>query len=217
MSSLIDHGHGNPGDARSAVRWAHFAPLLSWAAVAVAIAFVALFLVQAGLFATLVPKEKAPSPVIANPDQVTSRNSTLSGVDRDNQPYEVTAARAWQDTDRSEILHLEDVSGKFRKSTGEKYDVAAKEARYDTKLKELELTGNVVITELNRFTARMDQAHVAVAEKRLTADVPVLVEFSEGTVRANAIEIVNNGADIVFSGSVKAHLDMSPATGETNP
>jgi lipopolysaccharide export system protein LptC len=217
MSSLIDHGHGNPGDARRAVRWAHLAPFLSWAAVAVAIAFVALFLIQAGLFASLVPSEKIPPPVIANPDQVTSRNSTLSGLDRDNQPYEVTAARAWQDADHSEVLHLETVGGAFRRSTGEKYDVAAREARYDTKLKQLELTGNVVITELNRFTARTEKAYVAVGEKKLTSNVPVIVEFSNGTIRANAIEIVNDGADIVFSGGVKAHFDESPATGETSP
>jgi len=141
----------------------------------------------------------------------------LSGVDRDNQPYEVKAARAWQDAERSEVLHLEKVGGTFRRASGETYDVAANKARYDTKLKQLELNGNVVITEINRFTARMDQAHVAVDEKKLTADVPVIVEFSEGTIRANAIEIVNDGADIVFSGGVKAHFDKSPATGETNP
>lgn len=217
MSSLIDQHRAEAGAARRAILRARLAPVLSWAAVLLALGFVAAFLLQAGLFAILVPREKVVAPPIENPDQVSSEDSTLSGVDHENQPYEVKAVHAWQDTTRPELVHMENVTARFHKSTGEAYDLAAKTARYDTKLKELDLAGSVVITQADRFTARMEKAHVAVGEKKLVSDVAVAVAFADGTIHANGMQIINDGADILFLNGVKAHFGASPTTGETTP
>ncbi len=217
MSSLIDQHRAEAGAARRAILRARLAPLLSWAAVLVALGFVAAFLFQAGLFAILVPREKVVAPPIENPDQVSSEDSTLSGVDRDNQPYAVKAVHAWQDTSRPELVHMEKVTANFHKASGEAYDLTANTARYDTKLKELDLAGSVVIAQHDRFTARMEQAHVAVGDKKLTSNVPVAVEFADGTIHANGMQIINDGADILFLNGVKAHFGVSEATGETTP
>ncbi len=201
--------------ARRAVARARLAPMLSWIAVAAGVVFAAVFLVQAGLFAYLVPVEKLASAGIDNPDQITSYDSTITGVDKENQPYELKAKRGWQDKVRPELIHLEDVAAKFRKASGEAYSMTSKTARYDSKIKEADLEGSVTITEANRFTATMEKAHVVVSDKKLTSNVPVKVVFGEGIVRANGMEITNGGADILFLNGVKAHFDGAPAKGDS--
>lgn len=207
----------NARSASRAVVKARVAPMLSWAAALAGLAFVAVFMIQAGLFAYLVPAEKITPPGVDNPDQITSYDSTISGVDKDNQPYELKAKRGWQDKARAELIHLEDVAANFRKSTGKAFNVKSRAARYDSKIKEVDLEGSVVISEVNRFTATMEKAHVAVRDKKLTSDVPVEMTFAGGTIRANGLQITNDGANILFLNGVKARFEDAPAKGDTSP
>lgn len=218
MSSLTERDTTTTArTTRRAILKARLAPILSWIAAAAGLGFVAAFLFQAGLFAYLVPKEKITPPEVENPDQITSHDSTISGVDKDDQPYEVKAKRAWQDKDQPEIIHLEDVAAKFHKATGEAYDVTSKTAHYNSKLRQVDLVGDVTITQAGRFAARMEKAHVEVRDKKVTSDVPVEVTANNGTIRANGLQITNDGADILFMNGVKAHFETATAKGDSTP
>ena len=92
----------------------------------------------------------------------------------------------------------------FRRAVGCRVHLQAATGIYDTKVKALDLAGNVVIVQKDRFTARMDKAHVVVEEKKLTSDVPVDVTFANGSVSANGIEITDDGTRILFLNGVKA-------------
>jgi lipopolysaccharide export system protein LptC len=211
MSSPIDQAAGR------ALRFARFSKALVWLVAMAIAAIIALFLAQAGLFALLLPSDVVPPVPVTNPDQITAVTSTVHGVDRENQPYEVTAARGWQDEAIPTLVHLETVDGRFRRATGAEYTVQADTGAYDTKVKTLDLAGNVVIVQKDRFTARMDKAHVVVEEKKLTSDVPVDVSFATGSVRANGIEITDDGARILFRNGVKAAFNAVPAKGDAKP
>jgi lipopolysaccharide export system protein LptC len=202
--------------ASRALRWAGVSRFLSWVAMALGLAFVVMFLVQAGLFASLMPDEPAAPPVV-NPDQITATDSTVNGMDKENQPYEVTAKRGWQDDTTLTLVHLEDVEGKFRRAAGAEYTLSARTGTYDTKVKELDLEGDVTIVQKDRFTAVMDKAHVVVEEKKLTTAVPVDVTFGTGTIKANGMEITDDGARILFLNGVKARFDGAAAKGDQNP
>ncbi len=94
MSSPTETGgRTENGRAARAVRFASAARLLSYVAGAIGAGAFLLFLFQAGLFSALMPKEKLDVPVIENPDSISARTSTVTGLDRQNQPYEVTAKR----------------------------------------------------------------------------------------------------------------------------
>jgi lipopolysaccharide export system protein LptC len=199
--------------AHRAIRFANLARLASWVALALAIGFVILFLVQAGLFNALTPKPTPPVTAPPDPDKVTATDSTVNGLDKQNQPYEVTAVRGWQDVATPSLVHMETVEGKFHRPGGKTYNVTAETGAYDTKIKELDLAGNVTISEKDRFTAVMDKAHVVVDEKKLTSEVPVDVRFGSGTVKANGMQITDDGARILFLNGVKARFSQEPATG----
>jgi LPS export ABC transporter protein LptC len=188
------------------------AQALSWLTAAAILAIAAVFLAQAGLFSLLLP-ERAPLPPIPNPEQITATDSTVTGLDRQNQPYEVKAARGWQDAKTPTLVHLETVEGRFRRPAGAEYTITAATGLYDTKSKTLDLAGNVEIVQKDRFTARMDKANIEVETKTLTSGVPVEVHFPDGTVSANGLVISDDGARILFSNGVKAMFSRQTAEG----
>lgn len=210
MSSLTHRA------ASRAIFRARLAPWLSWIAGGVGLFLVGLFLYQAGQFATLFPSDMpATLPVIENPDQATTYEPRLRGVDRNSQPYVVRAKRGWQDTGNDDLAHMETVVATFNNAAGSPYDVTSGSARYNSKLKELDLADQVTIVQKSRFTARMAKAHVMVEDKIITSDVPVDVEFGDSTIRANGMKITNDGGNILFFNGVKARFAGAPATGET--
>ena len=213
MSSLTRHGTTARSASRAAAR-ARLAPMLSWAAVLACLVLVAVFFLQAGLFASLAPKEKPISAVVENPDQITSYDSTVSGVDRDNQPFELKAKRGWRDKAKSELTHMETVHATFRKPSGEAYNMKSQTAQYDEKSKAFDLNGSVEIVQDGRFTARMEKARVMVEDKTMTSDVPVEVRFGDSTISANGLKMTDDGANIVFLNGVKARFTAPPKKGD---
>lgn len=203
--------------ARRAVRFARLSKALSWLAVLTGAGFVALFLVQAGLFGALMPEEPGLPTPVPNPDQITATDSTVTGMDKENQPYQVSAKRGWQDEATPNLVYLEVVEGEFRRASGAEYKVTANTGAYDTKIKELDLAGDVVIIEKERFTATMDKAHVVVEEKKLTSDVAVDVSFAGGTIKANGMQITDDGARILFLNGVKAQFGSAATKGDERP
>lgn len=205
------------GQAGRAVLRARIATLMSWVAVFAGLGFVGAFLYQAGLFASLSPDEPTVAPEVENPEQITSYDSTITGIDKDNQPYKVTARRGWQDKDLPQIIHLEEVDGQFRRQSGDIFDVTSKTARYDDKLKELDLMGGVVVNQAGGFELRTERAHAVMRTKTLTSDAPVEVKLDSGTISANGLQITDDGANILFLNGVKAHFEAAPAKGDPSP
>ncbi len=216
MSSPINQAAGNQALGR-ALRFARGSQVLGWLVILGIVGIVGVFLAQAGLFSFLLPDEATPPKPVPNPDQITATDSTVSGIDRENQPYDVKAERGWQDETTPTLVHLETVEGHFRRLSGAEYTIRSGTGTYDTKLKSLELAGNVVIVQKDRFTARMDKAHVDVEEKKLTSDAAVDVSFANGTVRSNGIEISGDGTRILFLKGVKATFNAGSAKGDAQP
>jgi len=218
MSSPTDEKTFSGNDAaRRANRRARLARFIGWLAAALALGFFAVFLIQAGFFAALLPKPPTPPVEVENPEQVTSSGATLAGFDREHQPYEVRAESGYQDKDKPNLVHLEKVAATFRKTTGEIYNVMANRALYDTKVKELELSGDVEIVEPGRFTARLQRAHVVVEEKKLTSDAAVSVTLADGWIEAHGLEISDDGRAILFLNGVRARFGSAARQGDGGP
>jgi lipopolysaccharide export system protein LptC len=202
--------------ARKAVRQAGLARAMTWLAAALGVGFVLAFLVQAGLFTALLPDAPKPPPE-TRADQITATQSTVTGMDREKMPYEVTARRGWQDEATPTLVHLEAPQGRFRRPAGAEYTISADTGLYDTEARKLDLSGNVVLEQKDRFEARMERANIVVEEKRLVSESPVAVSFGSGTVTANAMQITDDGARILFLNGVKARFDAPQAKGDISP
>ncbi len=207
----------NIAAARRAVRRATLARAASWLAAGTGVGLIGLFLYQAGLFSTLMPKLAPPAPHIDSPGQITSIDSVLTGKDNAGNPYEITAKRASQDKDSNTVFHLDTMRGSFHRAASSTYRVVSDTARYDSKAKTADLKGSVQIVEEGRFTARMAEAHVDLAAKSLDADVPVSVVLNHGTIDANGLKITDDGNHVLFLNGVKAHFDNSSAAPGATP
>lgn len=195
--------------AKRATRRARLASFVSLGLVAAAVALTALFFYQAGFFSVLVPKQAEPPPVVEKAQQISSRASRVSGFDREQQPYEIAASEGFQDKDQPNLVHLQDLTGSFRKVSGKTYEIAANAGLYDTKLKQIDLSGDVRIVEPGRLTATMAKAQVQVETKALETDVPVEVVMDNGTSRISAggMKISDDGKTILFLNGVKARFE----------
>jgi lipopolysaccharide export system protein LptC len=197
---------------RAAAR-ARMAPYVSGVFAAVIVILLGIFLYQAR---NVAPAPKRVDHTAVSHDQVTVTDSTITGLDSQNRPYSISAGSAVQDKDKPNFIVLDEVSGATNRRTGEAITFESRKGRYDSDLKTLDLETDVVIKSAGRFTARMDRARVIVAEKRLTSNVPVTVEFTSGTIDANGLEISNEGNDILFLNGVKAQF-RNTKTGDSTP
>jgi lipopolysaccharide export system protein LptC len=207
MSSLTDSPIAQAHErAEAAVRRARLAPILSALAAAAGLAVIAAFVVQAGLFSTGGIDATGPAAQIERPEQISSGNARVAGFDRERQPYELVARRGYQDKDKPDLVHMEEITGAFRKQSGQSYQITSGAGLYDTKLKRMDLSGGVKIVEPGRMTARMEKARVGVEEKSLLTDVPVDVVMDTGRITANGMKISDDGRTILFLNGVKARF-----------
>jgi lipopolysaccharide export system protein LptC len=212
MSLRIDAMHRMPHRRTvKAARRARMAPYVSGAFAGIVLLLVVIFLYQTGAFS---PAPKQPDQTALSPDQVTVVDSTITGLDSQNRPYSISARNAVQDKDKPNFIALDEVSGATNRGNGETITFESRKGLYDSDVKTLDLDNDVVVKSAGRFTARMDKAHVIVGEKRLTSNVPVAVELSNGRIDANGVEITNDGNNILFLNGVKAHFTNTKSQGD---
>lgn len=201
----------------AAARRARLAPILSWAVLAFGLGLVIVFLLQAGFFSALRPKIAPPPLTVEMPDQISGAFARISGLDRENQPYVITAKKGYQDKETAELVHLEDLTGTFQRKSRQPFELFSKTGLYHSKAREMDLEGNVRIVEKGRFTATMAKAHVGLEKKNLVSNVPVVVEMETGTITANGLQVSNDGNNIKFLNGVKARFNQKLTKGDTTP
>ena len=180
--------------------------LISWVVFGFAVGFFVLFLIQAGTFDALTEYPDAPAPTGVTQEKVVVQTSSISGFDREQQPYTVNAQSAVQDPDKPNIIRLNTVSGKLQKSTGKVFTIDGKKGVYDSDSKTLDLAGDVHIISVGRFVATMAKARVTLLEKQLRTDDSVVVKFDTGDISADGLKITNDGKNIEFLSRVKVRL-----------
>lgn len=215
MTSLhTSAGTGNQQVLSRAMARHRLAPLIGWGAILGALALAASFFWQAGVFNALVPKPPIAPVVVDNPEQGAATTATVTGFDKENQPYTFSSETALQDKTEPHKVHLTTVSGRFQRNGGEVITLAANGGLYDTDAKTLDLAGKVHIVSEGRFTADMDRAHVDTTTKKMTSDTPVTVVFGSGTINANGLEITDDGKNILFKDRVRAKFVSQPSKGD---
>jgi lipopolysaccharide export system protein LptC len=186
------------------------------------LAMFGLLAYQAGTFESLVP----PSAITASStdeetqktdrEQLRVRQSSFTGFDRQQQPFSVTALNAIQDQQDRNKVRLVEVAAQMKRKTGEEIALSSQNALYDSSAKTIDLEGKVIITTAGGFTAKMETAKVNIDEHRLRSEVPVEVTTAQGTIRSNGMEIIDDGARILFFNGVKATFGGKAAKDQAN-
>ncbi len=188
------------------------AKIVSWLVLTATAVLLAVFIWKTGMFASLFSKKPETIVNMPLPDQVSSGISTITGFDKDKQPYKLTAQSVLQDEKVSDLAHLGKITGFLRKNSGKKLQLSARGGEYHKGKKILDLIGNIKIISQGEYTAYLEKARVTLKEKRLYAKVPVTVVFDRGIIRANGVDITDNGNRVLFFNGVKTSFNSSAAS-----
>jgi lipopolysaccharide export system protein LptC len=172
----------------------------------------AVFVWQASQLRPKAPTDVKTIETVKNPEQISSENASIAGRDSGNRPYEIHAATGQQDKIIDTLIHMQTVTGVFERPSGAKLDVSSKQGAYDSKTKALELEGNVVFNEGERFRATMDKASINTIDQSLQSKTPVKVDMQGTLIEADNLTVTSNGTRILFKGGVKAKFNMKTRT-----
>ena len=215
MSSPIEQSAGlRARKARRAAGWVRMSSMLTWVVACAGVLFLGVFLLQAGFFAALMPAAPRKPLAIENPGDVTSEKARISGVDKNGKSYWVTAARLSQDETNTDVTHLETVVAQFAGTSDRLYDVTARTGDYDKRKDSVDLKGDVVIRQGQRFTAKMDSANVQIKKKDLSSTSPVTVTLGNGWIESRGLQITNDGDSILFFNGVRARFGAEAQKGD---
>jgi lipopolysaccharide export system protein LptC len=152
-----------------------------------------------------------PAQVVLSGSKINMEKPTLGGFTRDGRPYELTASAAAQDITNPTVLELKDVRAKLTMQDKSTVVLTAANGMYDTKGDTMVLRSDVVVTSSAGYSVRLNEAKVDVKTNRIISDQPVEVTLSNGTVKANRLEVSDNGDVMLFEGDVDVTLVPQPA------
>jgi lipopolysaccharide export system protein LptC len=178
----------------------------------VALALIGVLAFQAGTFNTLVPEAPSEAKDDTAPEapgtpavkEMTVSQSRFTGFDREQRPFSVTAKNAVQDENDASKVRLVEVAAEMKRKSGQDVSISSQRALYDADSKTIALQGQVTITSADGFVAKMDKAQVNIEKHWLRSETPVEVVYANGVIRSNGMEIVDDGARILFFNRVKA-------------
>ena len=178
-----------------------------------AVGIFVIYLEQSGFFAMFQPIPDLPIAGAAVSTEISGTNADINGYDQDGLPFRITSSTANQDSENSKLVHMQNPRGTFERSSGKKIDLTATAARYNTETKVLHLEGDVVFEQHGSYKAKMLKAELNLRDLSLTSKSAVRVEMGTSNVKADHLEISDNGKKTLFTGHVKANLKSDIESG----
>ncbi len=203
--------------ARNVRRHSRLVGVLRWVLPGFCLLIIGMFLYSSGILASyFVPKPKEVQPVVSE-NAVEMVQPRMSGLDKSERAYEITAETAKQDADDPTKVALENIVGSLvLNKSDDKVSLTAKSGFFDSEKNFLQLRQDIVISSKQGYTAYLTSADALLKEKHITSNEPVLIEWQEGSIRANSLEITDEGNVIRFFNSVKVNLRPKPGKKDLN-
>jgi lipopolysaccharide export system protein LptC len=147
-------------------------------------------------FAAIEERDMEEQPAMIKP--------TFQGVDENNNPYKINAAKAIQQSD--EVILLQQVEAELTLEDGELLFVSANSGVYNLDDGNLLLEGDVWI--YHEAGHDMQTEHLRVNTKQMAAygDSPVQILSPYGRLRSDNFSIVERGNRLLFNKNVKMLL-----------
>jgi lipopolysaccharide export system protein LptC len=149
------------------------------------------------------------SDLVVSGTKITMEKPRMTGFTKDGRAYEFIADAAAQDLTKPDIVELRNIRAKMQMQDQSMMDMSADVGVYDTKREMLKLDSNIVLTSSNGNKGRLSQAMVDVRKGNVISDQPVELEFLQGVLQGQQLEIVDSGDMVRFHGGVKMDLMLN--------
>ncbi len=150
--------------------------------------------------------------MVVSGTKITMEKPRMSGFTKDARAYEFNADAAAQDLTKPDIVELRNIRAKMQMQDQSMIDLSADTGVYDTKRETLKLNSNIVLISSNGNKGRLSEAMIDIRKGNVVSDHPVELEFLQGVLNGNKLEIVDSGDLVRFYGGVDMVLMLSATT-----
>ena len=126
----------------------------------------------------------------------------ISGFEGTRRAYEVKADSAVQNLDDPKVVTFRKIDAHIGLEDAGVATIGAAIGVYNGNSNVLELKDGISITTNTGYAASFEAASVDLGKGSLSSSRPLEITTSEGSLRANAIEVSDRGKRIVFTGGV---------------
>jgi lipopolysaccharide export system protein LptC len=139
----------------------------------------------------------------------------LSGFTKDGRGYNITARAAAQDLSKTNVIELDDIIANFTLSSSGQTELTAVKGVYDAKADIVQLTQGIVIKSSAGYEGKLTDAYIEVKKGHVLTNNPIDLTFNNGSLRADKMEIFDNGARAQFEGGVVMFVKLPPPNATT--
>lgn len=127
-------------------------------------------------------------------------NAHFSGVDENDQPFNVTADLATQAPGSEDVVELQHPKANLQTTEGASVGLSARLGHFDREVEVLDLTGTVHLTHDKGFEMTTETATVDLKEGTASGDSAVSGQGPAGELQAEGFRLREKGEVIIFTG-----------------
>ena len=136
-----------------------------------------------------------------------SQPGKAAGSARLGSADQAATKASWTDLTKPDILELKDIIARSELKDGQHVTVTSINGVYDTKGELLRLNDHITVNTNSGYEARLSEATVNTTNGNIVSENPVEVKLPNGLLNANRLEVMENGASILFGGRVETTLN----------
>lgn len=130
-------------------------------------------------------------------------NPQLGGVNKDNQRYAMTAARAIQDTAKADLIELEEIDAMLPVTKDSRAHVVTERGLYDRAAGTMKITTPVTATTTDGMVAKLADAMIDMETGGLVTGKPVDITIRGSHITADSMSVAERGGVITFERRVR--------------
>ncbi len=178
-------------------------------------AAVALFLLVA-LWRDLIPNPQiigleTSSLPASEVEELTMIRPRFDGLDKEGQPYTLTAERANQLTEEGKLIFMEQPAADVTLKNGRWVAISADGGRYYRLQERLELEGSVNLFQDDGYELRADEVEVRLKSGQIDTDSAVEGQGPRGEMEGEGLRVGEDGKVIELKG--RSRVKIMPAAG----
>ncbi len=148
---------------------------------------------------TPIPVEKDTSMA---ENTVEIKNSIISGIDGQNQYYEISTERTWNSIDNKDIVEMSGIKTKLLLKNDLEINITGNSARFNHKTQHLQLESDIVISSNKNVGVLIESIKIDLQKKIISSPRPVKIAYEDICIEGKNFEINNNGDKIKFTDGV---------------
>ena len=196
---------------KQAQRHSSLVGMLKKALPVVALGLVVWFVVMGLLNNKSVGNIEVESTGISN-GMLVMEAPKMSGFNRDNRRYDLSASRAKQDLKSPNIINMENLRATVPMQADVFADIKATVGVYNSDKEWLSLDQDIEINSQDGTRILLNSAEIDLSKGRLVSNNPVSVSTPNSSISADQVDVIDNGSVIIFKQNVRMTIQPSAKT-----